>query len=414
LDTLRQYGREQLLATGQAEAVHAQHSAYFLVVAERAEPELDQARQAVWMERLAHELSDLRTALDWLIERGEVQQALRLAGVLSRLWEVRGYVREGRERLSAVLALPGASEPTVARAKVLDGAGVLALYQDDMVTALALFKASLELYRQHQESHGVAWVLIHLGWACHDAFRYKAARRFLREALALCRLIDDRRGIARSLTLLGNCALLEADLVTACSLHEQGLALSREVGDRWGTAWTLQNLGDDLLAQSEFGQADPESAHALLLESTATWRELGERRHLAYANVALGNSYIWQGDFDRARLLLVESLTTFEELQEVVGIGWTFFNCAPLLVRKGRQEQAVRILGASYTLHVEVAQGRPIPRLPRSIVERRLESARGTLGTQIVEAAWSEGRAMSLNEAIAYTRQQLGVHISDI
>ena len=84
LDTLRQYGRDRLLASGQSEAVHGRHAMYYLTLAERAEPELDLPRQAVWIERLALEHSELRSALEWLMAQGEVDPAVRLAGVLSR------------------------------------------------------------------------------------------------------------------------------------------------------------------------------------------------------------------------------------------------------------------------------------------------------------------------------------------
>ena len=189
---------------------HGQHADYYLRLAERVEPELNQPQQGAWIERLARELGNLRAALEWLMAAGDVQQALRLAGVLSRFWEVRGHLREGRERLAEVLALSGAAAPTVARAKVLDGAGVLALYQFDMQVARPLFKESLALHRQHQDWHGAAWVLIHLGWLCHDSARLKAARRFLQEAAEICERLGDRRRVARSLTLLGNSIMWES------------------------------------------------------------------------------------------------------------------------------------------------------------------------------------------------------------
>ncbi len=121
LDSLRQYGRERLLASGQSDVVYQQHAAYYLRLAEEAEPELDRAQQAVWIERLA-------------------------------------------------------------------------LDQGDVPATRALLKESLGLYRQHQDLRGIAWVLIHLGWLCNDSYHAKAARRFLHEALNLCRQLDDSTG----------------------------------------------------------------------------------------------------------------------------------------------------------------------------------------------------------------------------
>jgi tetratricopeptide (TPR) repeat protein len=201
LDTLRQYAREQLVTTGQADAVHGQHAAFYLELARRLERDLAGPRQTAWIHHVARDESNLRAALDWLEERGDVQQALEIASVLWRSWEVHGYLSAGRSRLAALLALPGAAEPTLARARVLDGAGVLALYQYDLRAARSYFKESLSLYLAHHERRGAAWVLVHLGWLCHDSGRYKAARYFLRRGLALAQAATDDAATARCLSL---------------------------------------------------------------------------------------------------------------------------------------------------------------------------------------------------------------------
>lgn len=168
--------------------------------------------------------------------QGDTQRALRLAGVLWHLWEVHGSLTKGRRRLVALLALPGADAPTLARARVLNGAGVLALNQDDVASARRVFRESLTLHRQHQHAPGSAWVLIHLSWLCLDSRYHKAARRFLREALPPCQRLDDRRGVARCYNLLGYLAWAQGDLTASRELHQQSLALNRELGDHWGAA----------------------------------------------------------------------------------------------------------------------------------------------------------------------------------
>src|SRR5262249_39078198 len=155
--------------------------------------------------------------------------------------------------------------------------------------------------------------LIHLGWLCHDIGRWRAGRRFLLEALALCRQQDDRRSVARCLTILGMIAFAGVDFNTARSHYEESLALNRAIGDRWGTAWAVHNVGRLRLAQAELGQADAHSAQSPLEESVAIWREIGERRHLAFASADLAVSLAWQGQHAVARAQLDEALTTFAE-----------------------------------------------------------------------------------------------------
>jgi non-specific serine/threonine protein kinase len=404
LDTLREYGWERLVERREPDAILRKHASYFLTLADRAEPELNQPRQATWMERLASDQNDLLAALDWLVARGEIQSALRLANVLSRMWEVRGHLGEGRRRLAALLALPGAEAPTLARAAALHRAGVLALYQGDVRVARGLLKESLALYRHHQYP-GVAWVLIHLGWLSHDSYRNKAARRFLEEALALCRQASDRRGIAMCLGVLGMVAVSDGHINMGRLMHEEALALSRELGDRWATAWALTNLGAALLAQVEVGLADAHSADVVLAEARATWEQLAERRHLAFVQVHLAMAAMQQDQFAVARDLLEESLSTFLELQDVGGTANNLANWAELFRTQARYEQCVELLAATY------GQVKPSGRfspLWTCIVERRLDTARRALGQRRFDAAWTQGYAMSMDEAIAYAAQNAG------
>jgi non-specific serine/threonine protein kinase len=133
LDTLRQYGRDRLVESGDAHAVRARHASLYLTLAEEAEPELNGTRQAECVERIALDHSEFLAALDWLAAQGEVQEALLLVGVLGRFWEVRGHLSATRDRIMALLALPGAEAPTLARATVLHSAAVMAMYHGDFV-----------------------------------------------------------------------------------------------------------------------------------------------------------------------------------------------------------------------------------------------------------------------------------------
>lgn len=404
LETLRQYGRERLLESGESDAVRSRHASYYVALAERAEPELDRSRQAEWIERLALEQGEIRAALEWLVARGEIQEALRLAGVMSRFWEIRGHLREGRARLEQLLTLTATSAPTVVRAEALDAAGVLALYQVDFAAARALFKESLAFYRRHKHLPRAAWVIIHLGWMCHDSGRYRAARRFLDEALTVCHQVDDRRGIARCFTILGMIAESELDLAAARSYHERSLALNREVGDRWGAAWALDNLGRTLLAEAELGRADARAAEELLEDAVATWRELGERRHLAYSMSDLATCSAWRGDAKRARRQLGEALTTFTELQDSGGKVNALWNWGRLLTSEGDYLQAARLLGAIYGY--ERTLGKKIW-CCAALGQHHLEFLRSNADPDLVAKAFADGQRMTLDAAVQHAHEQL-------
>jgi predicted ATPase len=126
LQTIREYGLECLKESGEAETARHAHAAYYLALAEEAEPELKVAQQAVWLERLGKEHENLRAALQWLVGREEKEMALRPGGAMTRLWFVRGYLSEGRQWLERALALKGEAAAPV-RIKVLVSIAWLAL-----------------------------------------------------------------------------------------------------------------------------------------------------------------------------------------------------------------------------------------------------------------------------------------------
>ena len=78
LETLREYGLEQLAAHGEGDAARDRHAAYYLALAEAAEPALAGPDGPVWRTRLEREHDNLRAALAWLLGRGEADRALRL------------------------------------------------------------------------------------------------------------------------------------------------------------------------------------------------------------------------------------------------------------------------------------------------------------------------------------------------
>src|SRR5439155_12810536 len=103
LETIRDYASERLLETGEAEQVRAQHADIFLHLAEQAEQELIGAGQGAWLDRLEREHYNLRAAISYSLERGDIKTAARIAGALRRFWYLHAHITEGREWLDKVL-----------------------------------------------------------------------------------------------------------------------------------------------------------------------------------------------------------------------------------------------------------------------------------------------------------------------
>ena len=202
LETIHEYARERLDVSGEGAALRRQHLAYFLALAEQAEPELRGAAQVAWLHRLETEHENLRAALQWALGTGEAELAVRLASALAWFWEQRSYLSEGRQWLATALALPHAVAPAV-RAKALVGAGLLAFRQGDYAHATSLSEASLARYRELGDQQGMAGALANLGTVATEHRDYARARALLEESLELSRTLEDDEGIARALNHLG-------------------------------------------------------------------------------------------------------------------------------------------------------------------------------------------------------------------
>jgi predicted ATPase len=187
LETIREYAAERLVESAEADELRQRHAQHFLALAEEAEPNLVEY-SSEWLGRLERELDNLRTALDRFEASGESELVLRLAGALSRFWDEKGHLAEGRRRLESALR---DERPTAARAKALNGAA-------DMAVSLG------------------------------DA---RTARLRAEEGLALHRTLGNARGAAVSRFLLGLAVADEDDFVTAQQLFDESARRFRELGD---------------------------------------------------------------------------------------------------------------------------------------------------------------------------------------
>ena len=201
-ETIREYAVEQLARLGEADQVQARHAAYFVRLAETAEPELVGPHQAPWAQRLEQAHGDLEAALAWALEHNAAETALVLSRALARFWWMRGYLREGRNWLDQVLDRCAHCPPSI-RAKALYWSGILALHQGEYRAAAWALEESLVIFQQLGERHGVGNALNALGTLANQQLDPARARRLQAEGLAIYRELEDHERIATLLNSLG-------------------------------------------------------------------------------------------------------------------------------------------------------------------------------------------------------------------
>jgi predicted ATPase/DNA-binding winged helix-turn-helix (wHTH) protein len=397
LETLRLYARDRLRESGEEMGAQRQHLAYFLMLAEEAEPQLTASDQQGWFDRLETERDNLRAALSRSAAAGGVAppDGLRLAGALWRFWSVRGYLFEGRRSLVEQLTL--LADPSVwqARTKALHGAGVLARNQGDYAAAGQFLEEGIAIRRQHGDRRGVASSLGSLGNVASERGDYAAGRSFHEECLAIYRELNDRLGTASALNNLGVAITYSGDFRAARALHEESLALRRELGDRWGTAASLMNMA---LVDREIG--DLATARELYVASEAIYQELGDQRSTARASRQVAIVMCDQGDCEGARPLLEESLASFLKLGDRTNIRDSLYGLAYSLSVPDPRRAAI-LWGAGERLREE--QGVQPPPMFRSREDREVAGARAALADDpAFDFAWQEGRAMNFERAVLF------------
>jgi predicted ATPase/DNA-binding winged helix-turn-helix (wHTH) protein len=393
LETIREYALEKLQASGEEALTKRAHAAYCLVLAEEEATEQNGAEGMEWLDHLALEHDNLRAGLEWLIETGEAEWGLRLGAALFRFWEMREYLAEGRDSLGKVLKLAGAAAPTKLRMRTLFAAGALALEQGDYVSADALITESLSIARQLGDKQGVAVSLNALAVNARHQGDVPVARALFEESLVLWRELGDQKAVARSLSNLANIIKLQGDSAGALSLYGECLAIFQELGDRAGVARSMSYQGD---AASE--QGDSATAQRLYEQSLTIFRELGDRCGIAGTLADLGNLARQQGNCSTACALYRESIKLFQELTHKRGIARLLecFACSAAVQLKA--ERVLRLAGAAAALRQHI--GAPPTSAEQAKLEISLLQARQMLTDMASTTAWSEGWALSAEQAI--------------
>jgi non-specific serine/threonine protein kinase len=362
LETIREFGLEHLAASSEEAATRAAHAAFYLDWAARAEPHLIASGSSVWVERVVLERPNLRLAVSWALEQGDIEPVLRLAGTMLSLAYARGDPNEGQQWLEAALALSDGVDP-VLRVDALFTASALAQVQGDFAHSTRLSDVGLAMARVHGYDFGQARALMALGITAEwqgdidlAAARYEASHEFMRRLNTNAHL---PHWTLLPVANLADVALLRGDFMRASALAEEAAAGWREVGYLWGLA---QALGTAAAAASE------------------------------------------RGDQVYASRLYDETLTLWLDADDGRGIAGTLAGIAAIATARGAVEQAARLLGAAWN----VARVLGVRYLAHHVyAERVLSATRDRLDPAMFDAAWETGQAMSIAAASAEARAVL-------
>lgn len=393
LETIREFGLEELSSSGELLSAHERHCAYYLRLTAQSREMIHGPDQASWLARLTLERDNVRIAIERAIEQGDPETALRLGISLWGFWAQRGHLAEGRTTLVRALNVGGCVNPRV-RVRAIYCLGILALDLSNLSEARDYFTESLAIWRSLGDQDGVAAALNGFGLAALYMGENSQARKQFSEALEIWTGLKDESGIALAQYNLGRVSAAEGQYDVAGLHHQIALSIRRKLGDADGTAYSLWELANVARLQG-----DLTSAEARYRESVAIFRSIGDRQ--GEAHILLGMAKVAQlsGQDGEALTRFRDALMLNQSLSERSWMIVCTEGIAAVITRRGHVESAVRLLGAAAALRSAIQTARTLAE--RQEIEQTLAIARRTLTQSAYDEAWAAGQKLSLEEATA-------------
>ncbi|HEX9017271.1 MAG TPA: tetratricopeptide repeat protein, partial [Chloroflexota bacterium] len=212
--------------------------------------------------------------------------------------------------------------------------------------------------------------------------------------LQLARETGDALGVRNALTGLGMAALAEERYEDALPLLEEAFDSVSPLGNVWQAATSILNLATAWMLAGDLKRAE-----ALFEEALALYRERGDEVFTARCMQHLGHVALLAGDYGRARTLFEKSLRAFYSTGEKMGIADGLEGVAAVDAATGHERRAARIAGSATALRESVGMS-PFPFLDK-VLRPYLARARTRLGEEAWDAAMRDGRALSVEQAMA-------------
>ena len=362
LEMMRAYALEQLGLNGEDETYRKRHAEYYLALALDCDLKLNSLREPAWIHVLERERDNFRIVLDWgLATNDYASLEARVKAVHTcldqmhlPLNEQRQWTEKALSRLLEIAPPEADRERSLFLSDLMAMAGNAAYFQGDYTAAHALLEHGAAIIRPLGDKWRLCGTLTVICWTLLALGEVDAAKASAEETLSLGREIKDAEMIGNALTHLGYLAGLRRDFDQAESLYAESLVLFREAQKHWWVANSLLNKGQMMQERNE--QA-------------------------------------------RARQLYCEGLTVGWKIGDISMIGQSLEKTARSAAAYGQLRQAAHLFAAADALFQSTGYVLRVPERPGH--EKYLSLVRNGLDEASFAAAWAEGQALTLEQAVA-------------
>ena len=398
LETIREYALEQAVSSGRLPGIAEQHALHQVLLSDRAAVGLEGPEQRYWLERIEHELPNVRGALEHLIGQG-APQAVQLAANLTRFWEIRSYQLEAKERLQAALDAAPPDSPHYARA--LGSAATIELMIGEPGAAVRHALAALErlgpgetrlIERAHCHLGRAKWVLGDEHGSCQHH----------REAIEQARAAADGIALAHALEGYAIWSPISNDAEQQRALFEEVLRLRRLTPQPFLICIATTNLGYSALLSDEL-----DTAQALIEEAHVNAQEIDCGAMLAGLLGILAEIALARGDADEAALHTRQQLDGVVP-HDIISAGAAIYDAGTILAAKDKPILAATLWAAADRMLQSAGSDTTVIPFAARLRARREGRAQAMLGDPAAwEAAHRAGARLSAVEAVSLATEAI-------
>jgi predicted ATPase len=436
LQTIREFGREQLDVHGERAAAERAVAEYFRDRTHALSERFRSIPCREWFDDLESEMENLRFALAFAQASGDADLLVRLVWHLWRFWNSRGHVREGRAWLDVAVPQSEGLEDHI-RHDVAVGAASFAHRQQDYATATELLDRVLTEQRAKGDIELAVGTMLELSSLANSRFDHEQTLYWLTEARELASTAGYQLGVLQAdagfgtlevnrqhfeegrtilervrgdlreldehtddttlmtcLTHIGRAAQGMGDLDAAIDATTESLALKDQIGETRGRVSTLVSLARMLSLKGDKGNI--EKAEAWRAEALQTAIELEVPMDIAEAKLETGRFNNSLPEHER-RELLRESLQLFTRLDEPRGITEALEGLA-FLDSTTAPHKAVTTYGAVDRLRASIPH--PLSKGDSARREQQIAFLRELIGDEAFEATWRTGHEQPIAETV--------------
>jgi len=409
LETVRQYAEEKLVAADEQLSTQSHFLECFLWLTEDIVPKLRGQYQQLWLNWLETENGNLRAALGWALEQGRIEAGLRMATALYSFWEVRGYVREGLNWFSQLLARADDTLLFEVYVNSLVFASFLAMFLREGEQATVFGQKAVDLCEAAGEAGEVLlnFALAGLGSASQANGDYQAGYDISLRLIGRLRGINDSYNLGMTLFVMGIFATALGKYEAAHQHLDESLLLARDAHDSYRVANILKAQGELHRCEGNFSEAQ-----AAYVESLALYQQINAKndipdvqRHLAYVS-------LHEGDTDYAGHLFQKVLLAYKEHDNQQGMAQTLLGFAALAAQIGQMDKSARLLGFLWDGAL-AKLFRPIS-ADRITLEQTQSQIQKILGISRFEGEQVKGRGLSKGQAIELALSILSESVTSV